>query len=190
MIITQIGRGPVKMIMSVQFHWGLVCTLLHAGWRTDRVRCVIMLACWQVESDALYKFRWVLQALPCAPCNRRKVSVECSNYITRCKNLVIIKLQLTSFKSCSDYAMGWTSQGAIPGRDKRFDSPLKFPDEHWGPSSGGLVAPPQQWSGENTKMTTQPPSSVKRPSAPPLCALIACTHHIYPLLLQYFKMCR
>jgi len=50
--------------------------------------------------------------------------------------------------------MGWTIQGAIPGRDKRFYSPLKYPNLLWGPASWGLVAPPQQVSGENMKLTT------------------------------------
>jgi len=50
--------------------------------------------------------------------------------------------------------MGWTIQGTVPGRDKRFYSPLKCPDLLWGPPSGGVVAPPQQVSSENMKMTT------------------------------------
>ena len=210
-MIIQIGRGAVKIIMSAQFRWASVRTILRAGWRIDRVRCNSLLVCWQVESVAcslenwqsemfgmlvhwqsvaVSNFSWVLiQALPCAPFNRCKLSVECSNYMTRCKNSVIIKLQLTSFRHSSDYAMGWTNQGSIPGKDKRFYSPLKCPDQLWGPSSGGLVAPPQQVSGENMKMTTQPPPSVKRPIPYLLCVPSLHAHIIFTLYFCSILKC-
>jgi hypothetical protein len=125
-----------------------------------------VLVCWQVESVAFSNLSWVWNA---------------ANYMTRCKNMVIIKVQLTS-SYCSDCTMGRTIQGSILGRDKKFYSLLKCPTSsgaHPAPFSvrtGGPSPAVKWWEHEDDSVKVRNDGTN---TASPL----------YLPFLQYFKVC-